>query len=536
MGSAMPVTWSDWSEEAFERARVQDKPILLYLAASWCPSCRYLDRELFGVAELADAVNRDYVAIRVDPDRRPDVNDRYNAGGWPTVAFLVPGGSLIWGTAAIELTPLRQAILGLRAAYTNQKVRILEELKKRDDQVEQARRDIYVMTCKLDSEIMRKTIRGILATFDPANGGFGREPKFALAASVQVLLSAFREVGGPDLREVTLGTLNALADHLFDPLDGGFFRYCETESWGNAHTEKMCEDNAALIRLFVDAWSVFDLQQFRDRAVRSLRWAEATLWDPATATFGASQAADEAYYASSKRGTAPPVDRTQIPSAAAAMSGAFLRAAAAFREPRYADVAVRCLDRIAADSLAKTQVHLMRALLDAHEYTGRPAYLESAKSALAFCRSRLWSDPERGILDRPRERELGDLARRRKNIQENAIAAEGAIRIALHTGDESAREWARLALTCFPDFLDDYGHYTSEYSLACDLLVRPVLEIDLREPTPEMRVAAFAPYVPRRVVRHRPGSGPIAQVRCGGVAMPIARTAEDLQARLADLP
>ncbi len=553
----MPTTWSDWSEEAFRRAREEDKPILLYLAPTWCLLCREFDRSFWSKDEVGAVVNRDYVPVRVDPDRRPDVNDRYNVGGWPTTAFLTPQGGLIWGTASADTHELRQVVAQLLAGFRTHRDQLEEEIRKRDEKVEQARRDTYTMSCKLDAEVFRKTVRGILATFDQTYGGFGREPKFPMVPSIRALFSAFQETGGPDLREVLAHTLDTIGKRgLFDPSDGGFFRYCETESWTRPHTEKRCEENAGLIRVFLDGWGSFREEAYRDWAVRSMRWALSMLCDRERALIYAGQAADDEYYARppAKRPAPPTVDRTQMTGWAAQMCSTFFRAGAVLEWEEPADFALRCLDRIVEQGIdaergaahcfdpeprlhgtARSQVFLLRALLDAYEYSGRESFLRVSETILDFCRTRLWSEPERGLVDRPPGLdEWGELSRRRKNIQENALAAEAAVRLS-YLAEVRHRDFAHRLLAGFPDFLDDYGHYTAEYGMACDFLVRPVVEIDLVAPTPELRRAALASSLPRRVVRHRPGPGPVAVVRRGTATFPPAHTAEELSGRLAEL-
>lgn len=550
----MPVHWLDWSEEPFRQAREEDKPVLLLLGAAWCPKTRALERDFFSSAAVAEGANRDYVPIRVDADRRPDVAERYNAGGWPTVAFLTPSGAVLWAAASVDSSQVRPVLEQLAPAWRTHKSKLEEEVRKRDEKLDQQRREIYALSSKLGPEVFRKTVRGIVFTVDSRHGGFGREPKYPMVPSLHVLLQAYREAGGADLRDSLAVSLAAIERALFDPVEGGFFRYSEGEDWSSPHTEKTCEDNAAMLRAFLDAWAVFGRTSYRERAIRTVEWALAALWDRKEATVGASVAGDPEYYSSPKRSNSPPVDRTAITTAASMMSSSFLRAAILLGRRELADLAFRCLDGLVRNGvdpsrgaahyfdpeprlhgLARSQGLLARALLDAYEAGGRTDYLDRAVERIVFCRDCLWSSAEKGILDRrPGLSEGGALSQPRKSIQENALVAEGAIRIGHLVADGSHLEFARRILSSFPEFLDDYGHYTAEYAIACDWLARPIVAVELGTSDGAWVTAALAPFVPRRVVRHRPGSP--TRVFRGGEVVASPKTPAELRAALVDLP
>ncbi|HKB16828.1 MAG TPA: DUF255 domain-containing protein, partial [Planctomycetota bacterium] len=111
------VRWIEWGEEAFRRAREEDRPILLTIVASWCRWCHELDATTFTDAEVARTIEESYVPVRVDKDRRPDVNERYNAGGWPTIAFLTPDGDLIAGDTFLGAKDLLSLLERVRGFY-----------------------------------------------------------------------------------------------------------------------------------------------------------------------------------------------------------------------------------------------------------------------------------------------------------------------------------------------------------------------------------------------------------------------------------
>jgi hypothetical protein len=511
-----PVRWYEWGEEAFLKARSEDKPILLSIGAAWCHWCRVMDETSYRDPVVVEHLNRDYVPVRIDSDRRPDVNDRYNTEGWPTTAFLTPSGHLLGSMTFLPADQLRQVLLQLKTGYQANREKIAGEIARRDGKFAEALQQDYGRLKQLSVEIFRKTVRGIVAHFDPIHGGFGQAPKFPFPASLRVLLQALRETGGNDFEAVLVRTLDAMGDRgMYDAVEGGFFRYARNDTWSTPQFEKMGEDNAALIRLYLDASLVTGREKYRDRAVHALGWVRARLADRSRGVFFGSESGDEKYYllAGSARESAgrPVLDTTVYTTVSAPMAATFLRAAEVLGDASLADQALRGLDFLLREcvtpegvahyydgaprlfTLARDRAALGSALLDAWEHTGDRRWLEAADTVTVPLVSRFWWAEQEGIADRAvGAAELGEVARPRKNMAENAQAAENLARLAFHLGNDDHRGWAERILLGFPDFLDDYGHYTAEYAMAADRLVRPP-----NEAGPD----GLRDYQPRRVVR-----------------------------------
>src|SRR5262249_7360588 len=148
-------------------------------------------------------------------------------------------------------------------------------------------------------EVFRKTLRGIVVTHDVMYGGFGKAPKFPLVPSLRVVLQAYHETQGPDFGQVLHKTLDAMSDRgMYDHEQGGFFHYSTNDQCTLPRFEKLAEDKAGLIRLYLDASVVMDLDKHRTRALHALDWAKRRLLDPARGVFYGSQVADDDYYAS----------------------------------------------------------------------------------------------------------------------------------------------------------------------------------------------------------------------------------------------
>ncbi len=308
--------------------------------------------------------------------------------------------------------------------------------------------------------------------------------------------------------------------------------------WTAARLEKIGEHNANLIRLYLDASVVTGREKYAAKALHALDWVRAKLYDPERGVFRGSQAGDEEYYvipaADRARCAPPPVDPTVYTPTCAAMASACLRAAQVLQAGEFEEMALRCLEFLRREcvreegvahyhdgeprlfGLARDRIALGAALLDAFDHTGEGRWLAEAASAADALVPRLWSDEERGIVDRilgPGDR--GELARPRRSIEENGRAAEVLARLWRRGAGDRYGDWARKILMAWPDFLDGYGHFTADYALAADWLVRPPVEIAVG--APELRAAALRPFVPRRMV-FRDGSGRVTVTRGGARA------------------
>ena len=516
------VGWFEWSDAAFEKARAEDKPVILSIGAAWCHGCRVMDEQTYGDPEIAGLLNRDYVPVRVDSDRRPDINDRYNLGGWPTTAFLTPGADLMGGATYLDVKQMKQLLVQLKAGYEANRESIAEEIARRDEKIAEATKLPETGPVKLGREIFRKTVRGIVGTFDQIHAGFGKAPKFPLVSSLRVVLHALDEMHGPDFEMVLLRTLDAMGDRgMYDAVDGGFFHYATNDVWSAPRFEKLTDDNAALIGLYLDASEVTGQEKYRAKAVHALEWVRKTLLEAERGAFRGSQFADERYYTASPEERArrprPDVDRTVFTTGCAAMASAFLRAAEVLEDASFSEPALLALDFLlkecvkdegvahyhdgapAVFSLARDRIALGSALLDAHDHAGDPRYLDAAESVTAPLATEFWSDAEKGLVDRKVDDVgYGELSRLKRHLHETALAAENFARLWRKRGDEAHRLQAERLITSYPDLLDSYGHATAEYALAADWLVREPEEVS---PAP----GALRPFVARRVVRHAGG-------------------------------
>lgn len=403
---AAEIHWRPWGEAAFAEARRLGRPVLLSLSAVWCHWCHVMDETSYSDPRVIAAINAHFLPIRVDNDRHPDVNRRYNLGGWPTTAFLTASGDVVTGGTYVPPDQMLEYLGRVKGFFeTNQaQIRGLESERAADGNGaamaklagrpltgEQALSAVSGGVTSGD-DIPTDIALQIVRAFDPLHGGIGSEPKFPQADIFGFLLAL---VGTPDLdveaqlpkaslHKVLRTTLTAMIDgDLYDTVEGGFFRYATQRDWSIPHYEKMLEDNARLVRLYAHAASLAsagdrgggasdsgrsgggrddgedelggysglgDGAAYARAAEGSVNYLLATLNSGDGSAFGGSQDADEHYYlldADGRSKIEPPyVDPTIYVDWNALAAGALLCAAQLLNRPDVAERALALLDHL----------------------------------------------------------------------------------------------------------------------------------------------------------------------------------------------
>jgi uncharacterized protein YyaL (SSP411 family) len=263
-----PVDWYPWGPEALERARREDRPILLSIGYAACHWCHVMEHESFEDADIARLMNEHFVCIKVDREERPDLDDIYmsavqmltGSGGWPMTVFLKPDGSPFYGGTYFPPDE-RWGRVGMRRLVP-EIARVWRE--QRDDVDAQAadlsRAVVSIVSGSADgarlpvrAAIDQAVVR-MLQNHDDEWGGFGGAPKFPPAMGVSLLLARYVETRDARIEPVVRTTLNRMArGGLYDHLGGGFARYSVDERWQVPHFEKMLYDNALLLSAYAEA-------------------------------------------------------------------------------------------------------------------------------------------------------------------------------------------------------------------------------------------------------------------------------------------
>ena len=301
-----PVQWHEWGPEAFEKARQENKPILLDIGAVWCHWCHVMDRESYENEEIAEIINANFVALKVDRDELPHVDSRYQTavqaisgqGGWPLTAFLTPEGKPFY--AGTYFPPqdfqgrpsFRRVLLTLAQAYREKNADVVESAENVMNAISQAE-GFAGKSGTLRPELIDSMVSSAVKLFDPEHGGFGSSPKFPHPSAIDLLMQRYAETGNQELLNIVIITLEKMAaGGVYDQLAGGFHRYSVDEHWVVPHFEKMAYDNSELLKNYVHAYQITGNELFAGVAKDMIRWMDAWLSDREHGGFYASQDAD----------------------------------------------------------------------------------------------------------------------------------------------------------------------------------------------------------------------------------------------------
>jgi len=302
-----PVDWHEWGEEAFEKARTAEKPILLDIGAVWCHWCHVIDRESYDNPDIAAMINELYIPVKVDRDERPDVDSRYQSaisaisgqGGWPLTAFLTPDGKPFFGGTyfppedAMGRPGFKRILLGVAEAFRNRRTEVDNSARALEEAVAKAEIS-HGARGQFDACVVEAVIESALHLFDEKHGGFGQSPKFPHASAMDLLLERYQSSRDPRLLHVAERTLEGMAlGGVYDQIAGGFHRYSVDEHWCVPHFEKMTYDNSELLKNFLHGYQVTRNPLFRETAEGIIAWVDEVLSDQERGGFYASQDADQ---------------------------------------------------------------------------------------------------------------------------------------------------------------------------------------------------------------------------------------------------
>ena len=268
--AANPVDWYAWGDDAFARARDEDKPILLSIGYAACHWCHVMERESFEDETTAELMNELFVSVKVDREERPDVDAVYmeavqsltGQGGWPMTVFLTPDGEPFFGGTYYPPEPrhglpsFRQLLEAVGEAYRDRRGDVVTQARMLVESLQRSGRTSPSGE-PLTSELFSEAERVLRTQYDPQWGGFGRAPKFPPASTIEFLLRR-------GVFDLALGTLDGMrAGGMYDLVGGGFHRYSVDAEWLVPHFEKMLYDNALLVPAYLHAWVLTGESSYR---------------------------------------------------------------------------------------------------------------------------------------------------------------------------------------------------------------------------------------------------------------------------------
>lgn len=299
-----PVDWYPWGEEAFEKARRENKPIFLSIGYSTCYWCHVMEREVFENEKIAELMNKYVVSIKVDREERPDVDRVYmtalyaiaGSGGWPMSMFLTPelkpfyGATYIPPEAKYGRPGFKDILKRVHEVWTTNRQGIYEDSERLAGYIRQATAPDAQAT-KVDASVLQRGFEAYVNSYDSSYAGFGNAPKFPRPVSFNFLLRYYSRTGEGKALEMTLATLQGMArGGMYDHIGGGFHRYATDAKWHVPHFEKMLYDQAQLVISYLEAYQITHEPFYADVVRDVLTYVQRNMTHPQGAFYSAEDA------------------------------------------------------------------------------------------------------------------------------------------------------------------------------------------------------------------------------------------------------
>jgi len=436
------INWNEWNKESFQKAAKEKKPILLDIHGVWCHWCHVMDQTSYSDPEVIEIVNKDFIPIKVDTDKSPDINKRYNQGGWPSTVFLTPTGQIITGTTYIPPDSLKDMMFKIVDTFKDLKFQeVVSEGKKLDIDT----------NVKIDNKIIEKIMEDMLNNFDFDYGGFG-VPKFPMTDAINLVFNQYNKTKKKDLLIIARLTLDNMKG-IFDDVEGGFYRYSVTQQWNEPHYEKIMETNAGIIQNYLQGYEIIKKDIYKEIAVKSLNYIKINLSNEDGAFYG-SQDADEEYYPKNpedrKKHGKPFIDKNIYTDLSSMMISTYIYAYKILKDDFYKNFAIKSIKflieknydekfgmfhfydnkRKFLPGMLVDNIYYTKALIDIFEITNDKLYINTAEKLNKFVIDNFIDKNDKCFFDKVSNPEdIGFLKFRDKLLIENSIVAINLIRL-----------------------------------------------------------------------------------------------------------
>ncbi|MTK53841.1 thioredoxin domain-containing protein [Paludibacter sp.] len=291
--AANPVDWFEWGEEALDKAKAENKPLLISIGYASCHWCHVMAQESFSNTAIAGLMNRHFVCIKIDREERPDIDQIYmeaaqlinGRGGWPLNAFALPDGRPFYAATYFQPHQWKELLQQLADLYETDFPKV-EEAASSLTKGLQTNPLSVTFDEETESDIIlqsdyHEAFESLLSQVDLLSGGFKGTPKFMLPVGWEALLQYYSLTGKKNVLSAVTYTLDSMArGGIYDQIGGGFARYSTDGQWKVPHFEKMLYDNAQLITLYAHAWQVTRKPEYQTIAEQTIAFAERELRNP----------------------------------------------------------------------------------------------------------------------------------------------------------------------------------------------------------------------------------------------------------------
>lgn len=478
------IHWFEWENDAFQKAREQDKPVMLFLSAFWCRYCQRMDEGAFSERENMALLNAHFVALRVENATRPDIDARYNLNGWPTIAFFTPEGELLAAVNYLGADEFKDLLLDVYTAYQRRN-KAKNHLTKPANESE-ARKARQAEDGRSAASILSEISSTIMALADRVNGGFGNGQKFIHAEAIDFLLSRYEATHDCTYLDHVCLTLDRMRDgSIHDRLGGGYFRTTTGADWSQPHREKLLAEQTGLLADCLGVFRITQRPEYAQTAEEIIGYLDKKLFDPSKTAFrgcedflrreGEAQTTNDEFFTI--------IDDCLYTDSNAQAVVAYLDAAATLGRVDCKERALGVLEFLWSrcrgaeegmyhyydgtprlPGLLIDQARMGTALIQAYSAAGEIEYLERTRELAKFILTRL-TNSDGGYFDLS-VTGLDLLKSRLTEIEQNGAAAWFFLKLAQAANEPKYREAARWALSAFTDNFGSYGIYAAGFGKA----------------------------------------------------------------------
>ena len=511
------INWLEWNKESFDKAKKEEKPVLLDLTAVWCHWCHVMDATSYSDEEIAEIINKDFIPIKVYIDKHPDIRERYNMGGFPSTVFLNPDGQIITGETYVPPDRFKLIFESVKNYYKKKKDNIEKSTIKINEKINKNKEN------KIGSDTIKEILLSIEDNFDNFYGGFGTQPKFPTPEVLDFLFIQYHKSKNKKYLDMVLKTLDGIYDGIYDKNDFGFFRYSVTQDWKMPHYEKMLDTNAGLLRNYAVAFKITKNNKYGKISKEIIYYINKFLSDQQNGGFYGSQDADEEFYnlkiEERKNKEYPSIDKTIYVDWNSIMISSYIKAGAVLNNDEIIKFAIKTVDFILdncydsknglfhyfdgkanINGLLSDNIYFLNCLIDAYFVTQNQIYLEKINEIAEFIVKNFYDNENYGFFDRiTKKDDLGTLKYQQKQFLENSFAAIAFLRLYFLTKNYRFKDAAEKTLIYFFDHYLNFGYFASMYAVAIDMLLNGEIKVDIVN-RKEMVKTCAASINPRVVV------------------------------------